>query len=60
MDLRTVEAFDDLNPVCPFCESELTEILFREAPSGFFQARTKFVFFCPQCRKILGVGLSEN
>jgi len=57
----------DLNPICPYCEEEIdiedlleggagmhqkvTTIKLRLAPVAFMTT----VFFCPHCRKILGV-----
>jgi hypothetical protein len=44
---------DDLVPVCPYCEAELPEIYLRK-PKGPFGVGRGFVFFCPQCRKVMG------
>ena len=45
---------DDLAPLCPYCEAELAEIYMRK-PRRFGVGRG-LVFFCPHCRKVLGVG----
>lgn len=46
---------DDLTPVCPHCEAELPHIAMRK-PRGPFGIGRGFVFFCPECRKVLGLG----
>ncbi len=46
---------EDLLPLCPFCGHELPEIFIRRRGAPLFQGRT-VVFFCPSCRKVLGVG----
>jgi uncharacterized protein with PIN domain len=46
---------EDLVPVCPHCEAELPEIYARK-PKGPFGVGRGFVFFCPQCRKVMGFG----
>lgn len=43
---------DDVNPICPHCNTELTTMLFRQL-SGVMGKR--FVYFCPTCNKVLGV-----
>lgn len=40
------------NPVCPFCEQEIKEILIREIESTLGK---RFVYFCPHCKKVLGI-----
>lgn len=46
---------EDLVPVCPNCEAELSEIYMRK-PRGSFGIGRGFVFFCPECRKVMGCG----
>lgn len=46
---------DDLTPVCPYCGSELPALHATKRGAPLFQGRT-IVFFCPGCRKVLGVG----
>ncbi|MDH3301616.1 MAG: hypothetical protein OES24_14020 [Acidimicrobiia bacterium] len=43
-------------PVCPYCEAELPEIYLRKPRRGLFGMGRGFVFFCPYCRKVLGLG----
>lgn len=43
----------DTEPVCPHCSHSLSEILMREIKGGFLGRR--YVYFCPQCHKVLGV-----
>ena len=51
-DRITVERRDDMQPVCPHCENELRAVWLREL-SGTFGRR--YVYFCPHCRKVLGI-----
>jgi uncharacterized protein with PIN domain len=46
---------EDLAPVCPHCEEELTEVYTRAKGVPFIQG-TNVVYFCPYCRKVLGFG----
>ena len=46
---------EDLAPVCPHCEEELTQVYARAKGVPFIQG-TNVVYFCPHCRKVLGFG----
>lgn len=46
---------EDLAPVCPFCEKELTEVYARAKGVALIQG-TNVVYFCPHCHKVLGIG----
>ena len=48
----SVEETEDVNPICPFCTKELHKIFCRQL-GGMFGKR--YVYFCPDCRKVLGV-----
>lgn len=50
---------EDVNPVCPHCGKELTDIYLRKKGAGVFFAKT-VVYFCPLCHKVLGVGRSNS
>jgi len=39
-------------PICPHCEKDITEVNARKTAS-FFGVR--FIYFCGQCRKVLGI-----
>jgi len=39
-------------PVCPHCEKDLTTVAARKLESTF---GVRNVYFCPHCRKVLGV-----
>ena len=43
---------EDVKPLCPHCEVQLTEMWFQEL-RGMFGKR--YVYFCAQCQKALGV-----
>ena len=43
---------DLINPICPHCSATLLEIYCRQLSSTFGK---RYVYFCPQCHKVLGV-----
>jgi hypothetical protein len=43
---------NDITPLCPHCETSLNSLHFHEL-RGFFGRR--YVYFCSNCRKVLGV-----
>lgn len=51
----TVVRREDLVPMCPYCETDLPEVYARR-PKGGFGIGRGFVFFCPNCQKVLGFG----
>ena len=51
----TIVKRDDLSPICPHCENELTEVYTRAKGVPLIQG-TNVVYFCPHCRKVLGFG----
>ncbi len=42
----------DVAPICPHCGATLTSIHCRRISSVFGK---RYVYFCPQCMKVLGV-----
>jgi uncharacterized protein with PIN domain len=46
---------EDILPLCPHCEEELTEV-FTKAKGVPFVQGTNVLYFCPHCRKVLGFG----
>ncbi len=46
---------NDLLPRCPHCSVELPEVYTRTEGTGPAQGRDA-VYFCPHCRRVLGVG----
>lgn len=40
------------NPVCPFCEKELTNIFAKRISSTL---GVRFIYFCSICKKVLGI-----
>jgi hypothetical protein len=53
----TVVKRNDLTPLCPHCGEELPEVYVREAGFPLIKGLSK-IYFCPHCRKTLG--LSES
>lgn len=49
---------EDLVPLCPHCEQELSQIFVKSKGVGFIEGKNA-VYFCPHCRKVLGVGQSR-
>ena len=43
---------NDVDPICPHCEKSL-RILWVRQVAGFLGRR--YVYFCAECRKVLGV-----
>jgi hypothetical protein len=43
---------EDIAPVCPHCAEQVDELWFRELKSDWGR---RYVYFCPKCRKIVGV-----
>jgi hypothetical protein len=43
---------DDLNPICPHCDSDIRSIWFREL-TGVLGRR--YLYFCGACNRVLGV-----
>ena len=43
---------DSVTPLCPHCETEIREVLCRKV-DGFLGVR--YLYFCKDCRKTLGV-----
>jgi hypothetical protein len=47
-----LETKDDVTPLCPHCEKEIERVWQRELTGTLGK---RFVYFCPHCRKVLGV-----
>ncbi len=47
-----VEERNDVSPICPHCETALNALHCRRLSSIFGK---RYIFFCPHCRKVLGV-----
>jgi uncharacterized protein with PIN domain len=45
-------------PICPHCKKELDEVKAKQFDKGFFKVTEKYVYFCPHCKMVLGVGQS--
>ena len=50
---------DDLNPVCPHCDKQLAEVYYKARGAGWFFFPRNAIYFCPHCRKVLGLGQSK-
>ena len=60
--MELIKPGDEENPICPHCENELTQVVAKKVTKQFDKPRfvltEKFVYSCPHCRKVLGVGQS--
>ena len=52
------ERAEQERPKCPFCEMELDRVLLQRKGIGFILPQNA-VYFCPYCKKVLGVGQSR-
>ncbi len=50
--MMPLERKEDVQPVCPHCETELPKVWTRELESVLGK---RYIYFCPNCRKVLGV-----
>jgi hypothetical protein len=47
-----VQEKENVTPICPHCSAELQTMWVRKAESAF---GNRYVYFCPDCKKVLGV-----
>jgi uncharacterized protein with PIN domain len=47
-----LEEKKSVQPICPHCQAALTALWFQEIEAVLGK---RYVYFCPNCRKILGV-----
>ncbi len=45
----------DYEPLCPHCERPLSEVHWRRMEA----VNAEYLFVCPQCRKVIGVGVRK-
>ena len=50
---------EDLDPICPHCGKALTEVYYKARGPGWFLFPSNAIYFCPHCRKVLGLGQSR-
>jgi hypothetical protein len=43
---------ENVNPVCPHCEKELSNVLARRLETVL---GVRFIYFCGLCKKVLGI-----
>ena len=46
------EQRNDIFPICPHCQAEIHTVHYQEVTSTFGK---RYIYFYPQCRKVLGV-----
>jgi hypothetical protein len=54
----TIVKREDLTPLCPHCEKELTEVYVKTRGFPLVQGKSS-LYFCPHCRKTLGFSQSR-
>lgn len=53
---KAIEADETEHPICPYCDFVLAEVEYRiYSLSDALMANQKGIFFCPNCKKVLGV-----
>jgi hypothetical protein len=55
--MEIIKIKDEENPLCPHCGKELREIKEKRFSSGFFQIVRKYIYYCPLCKKVLGISI---
>ena len=50
--MMQAEEKNDVLPVCPHCSKEIIKVWFQQL-GGIFGKR--YIYFCPECKKVLGV-----
>jgi uncharacterized protein with PIN domain len=50
--MMDVKEREDIIPICPHCGAELHEVWARRLRALF---GVRYIYFCPNCRKVLGV-----
>ncbi len=43
---------NEITPICPYCQALINEVWYRGLPTLLGK---RYIYFCPQCRKVLGV-----
>ncbi len=43
---------NDINPSCPHCKAKISELAYQEVKTTLGK---RFIYFCPNCTKTLGV-----
>ncbi len=56
--MKLLKADKNETPKCPHCEEDLNTIKTKRFDKGFFKVTEKYVYFCPNCKKVLGIGQS--
>ncbi|MHC4715916.1 MAG: hypothetical protein ACYS5V_03035 [Planctomycetota bacterium] len=47
-----LESKEDVTPICPHCSGEMHTLWMKEL---FGVLGRRYIYFCPHCRKVLGV-----
>lgn len=51
-----VKKAENVDPICPHCDKPLPEIWRKDATPKGLSLEHRYVYFCPHCRKVLGIG----
>ena len=52
--MKYTKADQSQYPKCPYCESILTEVKYKDLVSYSPLEKKKLILFCPYCSKVLG------
>ena len=57
--MKLIKSTDREGPICPYCEKEIAEVVVKQFDNkSWFEITERLVYYCPHCRKVLGIGQS--
>jgi hypothetical protein len=58
--MELIKQEDRENPICPHCDKEMTQIVAKQFDKSWLGIMVRFIYSCPHCRKVLGIGQSMS
>lgn len=58
MKTSKLDMSDNITPICPFCEKEIKEIVNKQFDKSVWAITQKYLYLCPNCKKVIGIGQS--
>jgi len=55
MTIKVASKEANYNPLCPHCEKTIDEVHWRQIEA----VNAEYLFFCPKCKKVLGIGVRK-
>ena len=56
-EVKVIKAENE-DPICPHCNEKLKSVKAKAFKTGWLSVTEKYVYFCPHCDKVLGIGQS--